>query len=326
MSYFLISIVISPFSIVGNTLVCVIVLSNPPMRTFTNFLLVNLAIADMCFSLLQAIGMITFKAADTTFDWPVFCRSSTFTINLVCGVSIGTLLVIAVERFFAIVKPLKFKRRRNASVYLMGLWFGVLLFMLPLLFFHWDYNLDCEEVNYNPPRRLYYFIVAILFLFLPSCVIIYCYSRIIYTLWYSSQAAKDAANQTNLERIKSRRKLARMLMVVSSIFVTSWLTVCVVELMSLFNAHVPDALEVIVHLFVNLNTAINPVVYSLHSAGFRRHLKNIGRAWLCRAKENLQCDSTFGVSNRQMSLKSKKTERRTSDKLFDDHHQGDVKL
>merc|ERR1712018_537472 len=110
------------------------------MRSCTNYLLVNLSIADMCFSLLQTIGMITYKVADETFDWPTFCRSSSFTMHVICGVSIATLLVISIERFFAIVKPLRLKTRQYTSVYLIALWIGVIGFMLPPLFFSWDYK------------------------------------------------------------------------------------------------------------------------------------------------------------------------------------------
>lgn len=297
------TILISPFSIIGNILVCIIVFSNPSMRTFTNYLLVNLAIADLCYSLLLALGMMV-DAADNTFDWPVFCKSSNFTVHVTCGVSIATLLVISVERFYAVVKPFKFKRKRKALLYLLPLWIGVVVFMSPILFFSWEYKISykqCEVLNrYTPPRRIYYFIIAVLFLFLPSCIIIYCYSRIIHTLWYSPQAAKV----TDIARIESRRKLARMLMVVSCIFVTSWLTVCIVQLFILFDANVPTTFELISHVLIHLNTAINPAVYSLHSADFRRHMKNIGRRCICRPKVNFTGNSTFGVSNQQMSLRT----------------------
>lgn len=299
--YFWTSVLISPFSIIGNILVCIIVFSNPSMRTFTNYLLVNLAFADLCYGILQAVGMMV-DLADKTFDWQVFCRSSNFTVHITCGVSIATLLMIAVERFYAVVKPFKFKRKRKALLYLLPLWVSVVAFMSPTLFVSWDYEITengCEVLNkYTPPRRIYYFIVAILFLFLPSCIIIFCYSRIIYTLWYSPQAA----NLTDTSRIESRRKLARMLMVVSCAFVISWLTVCIAQLLILFDVDLPETFELISHVFIHLNTAINPVVYSLHSADFRRHMKNIARVCLCRPTVNSTCDSTFGASNQQMSL------------------------
>nr|UQI50246.1 orexin receptor type 2 [Haliclona caerulea] len=270
----------SPFNIVGNILVCAIVLKNTTMRTFTNYLLVNLAASDLSYGVLQMLGMMVHLSAKD-FDWTAFCKSENYAIHVTCGVSIATLTVISIERYFAVVRPFsrKTKKRRKASSLLIILWMAILIFMSPPLFFPWTYrkgDYECK-ITYSPQRRLYFFFVIIIFLFLPSCIIFYCYSRIIYTLW----CAPKASSVANAARIKARRKLAQMLVVVSSIFVISWLTTCVVQLLILFDQVVPWPLETVSAALVHLNTCVNPIIYSLHSADFRRHLKTV---CCCRAE------------------------------------------
>ncbi|XP_031555378.1 orexin receptor type 2-like [Actinia tenebrosa] len=266
----------SPLNIVGNILVCAIVLKNISMRTFTNYLLVNLAVADLAYGLLQTLGMLV-HLSDRDFDWTAFCKSANYAVHVTCGVSIATLTIISIERFFAVVRPFSrnAKKRRRASLILIILWMAILIFMSPTLFLQWSYqkgDYECKTLKiYSPQRRLYYFFIIIIFLFLPSCIIFYCYSRIIYTLW----CAPKASSVANAARVKARRKLAQMLVVVSSIFVVSWLTTCVVQLMILFDQSAPQPLETTSLALVHLNTCVNPIIYSLHSADFRRHLKTV---------------------------------------------------
>jgi hypothetical protein len=303
-AYIWISLLIFPFNIVGNVLVCVIVFSNISMRTFTNYLLVNLAIADLSYGLLQALGMIV-HLAEREFDWSAFCKSSNYGVHVSCGVSIGTLTVIAVERFYAVVKPFSCdaKRKRKAYLLLVTLWVGILLFMSPTLFFPWGYEkgeFECRILkSYTPQRRIYYFFIIILFLFLPSFIIFYCYSRIIYTLWCSPEAAKV----TTIARVKARRKLAQMLVVVSSIFVISWMTTCVVQLLILFGHAAPQPLETTSSILVHLNTCVNPIVYSLHSADFRSHLKKVFGC--CQKPQTLRC-----VNQNNSTLRSTQSSKR----------------
>lgn len=285
-----------PFNIVGNILVCAIVLKNISMRTFTNYLLVNLAVADLAYGLLQTLGMIV-HLSDRDFDWTAYCKSANYAVHVTCGVSITTLTVISIERFFAVVKPFSrnSKKRRKASLLLVILWMAILIFMSPTLFYPWTYqkgDYECKTLkSYSPQRRLYFFFIIVIFLFLPSCIIIYCYNRIVYTLWCATKASSVAT----AARVKARRKLAQMLVVVSSIFVVSWLTTCVVQLMILFDQAVPQALETTSAALVHLNTCVNPIIYSLHSADFRRHLKTV-----CCC-----CQETFQSENQNSSVRQR---------------------
>jgi len=111
----------------------------------------------------------------------------------------------------------------------------------------------------------------VIYLFLPSFVIIYCYGCMVHTLWYSS-----VSSQAVDARLKSRRRLATMLIVVSSIFVITWISVFAAQIYYLYSSNALSYIvQLLIAVLVQINSCINPIVYSLHSAVFRKHMKNV---------------------------------------------------
>ncbi|XP_071503521.1 tachykinin-like peptides receptor 99D [Diadema antillarum] len=90
----------------GNIIVIWIVLTNPRMRTVTNYFLLNLAIADTMIATIDMPLMFTYIVTD---NWPfgrVGCKMAKFLANLSAVASILSLMAVTVDRFRAIVHPL----------------------------------------------------------------------------------------------------------------------------------------------------------------------------------------------------------------------------
>lgn len=91
-------LLIAGVAILFNVLVCATVYLRPTLRTVTNSLVVNLAVADI----LVAVVNIPFLIASiVSGGWSlsdVWCRVSGFTNVLFCGASISTLAGISLER------------------------------------------------------------------------------------------------------------------------------------------------------------------------------------------------------------------------------------
>ncbi|XP_068696393.1 QRFP-like peptide receptor [Montipora foliosa] len=102
-------------SLVGNTLIIVVVYKRKELRKTVNFFIVNMAVSDMIFPLMKIPVLLVNEATDS-FRWQV--RGATGLIlcillfllwNISTTVSVQSLLWIAVDRFVAVVFPMKIK-------------------------------------------------------------------------------------------------------------------------------------------------------------------------------------------------------------------------
>ena len=111
---------ISVVTIVGNALVILVIAKNRPMRTVTNFFIANLSVADV---IIGFFGIpFQFQAALLQrWDLPAFlCPVAPFVKELTVNVSIVTLAVISVDRYFAVIHPLRPRCTRTAATVVMS--------------------------------------------------------------------------------------------------------------------------------------------------------------------------------------------------------------
>lgn len=84
--------------LIGNTLVVIVVAANPGMRSTTNILIINLAVADLLF----VIFCIPFTATDFVLPfWPfgnVWCKIVQYLIIVTAYASVYTLVLMSLDR------------------------------------------------------------------------------------------------------------------------------------------------------------------------------------------------------------------------------------
>lgn len=84
--------------LIGNSLVVVVVAANPGMRSTTNILIINLAVADLLF----VIFCIPFTATDFVLPyWPfgnVWCKVVQYLIIVTAYASVYTLVLMSLDR------------------------------------------------------------------------------------------------------------------------------------------------------------------------------------------------------------------------------------
>ena len=125
--------------LLGNGLVVLVVLSNPQMRSTTNVLIINLAIADLLFVLF----CIPFTAVDYMLaSWPfgdVVCKMVQYMIVVTAHASIYTLVLMSFDRFLAVVYPIasrSLRTEKNTVIAISVLWVVILVTALPAMFAH----------------------------------------------------------------------------------------------------------------------------------------------------------------------------------------------
>ena len=104
--------IVGVVGIFGNALVILVVVTNAQMRSTTNVLILNLAFADLLF----IVFCVPFTATDYAMNgtWPfgppvgmLACQAVQYLIYVTSSVSIYTLILMSVDRFLAVVFPVR---------------------------------------------------------------------------------------------------------------------------------------------------------------------------------------------------------------------------
>lgn len=121
--------------VVGNFLVCLVILRHQTMKTPTNYYLFSLAVSDL---LVLLLGM-PLEVYEMWRNYPflfglVGCYFKTALFETVCFASILSVTTVSVERYVAVLHPLraKLKCTRRRALRILGIvWSFSVLFSLP---------------------------------------------------------------------------------------------------------------------------------------------------------------------------------------------------
>lgn len=266
--------------LIGNSLVCMVVLRNRVMRTPMNYLLVNLAAADMTVAVFIAaryiFTLIFAHPKGTAGD--VVCQLFTGEAFVWVGAlaSAFSLVCIALERYLAIKFPYDERKRITTTklkrIVALG-WVLAASWNMPL-FMYARYDPISEFCLFQWPTanfvQIHSPLCAVVYGVLPITVMIYLYSKLVYKLWFRPTAKSTMVQQTKLRYCK---KSSRLVVTVSVIYSICWIPVLVVYVFSSFSTQqLYSAVHTTSIVLVTLNSAINPVLYSWQSDRFRKHL------------------------------------------------------
>ncbi|KAA0716802.1 Neuropeptide FF receptor 1 G-protein coupled receptor 147 RFamide-related peptide receptor [Triplophysa tibetana] len=266
---------------VGNGLVCLIVLENRRMRTVTNLFILNLAVSD----LLVGVFCIPTTLVDNLITgWPftnTVCKMSGLVQGMSVSASVFTLVAIAVDRFRCIVYPFHPKLTLLvAKVTIVMIWMLAVVIMCPSAVMltvervehHYmvhseDYNhtnplFSCFENWANPQMRKVYTTVLFAHIYLiPLTLITLMYGRIGIKLYTTSvitandqhEGAQPHASTPNHRAQHEGRplisqkkiKVIKMLGIVALLFTLSWLPLWTLMLLTDYGGLDDDKLELL---------------------------------------------------------------------------------
>ncbi|XP_031633505.1 5-hydroxytryptamine receptor 1 [Contarinia nasturtii] len=121
---------------VGNILVCIAVCMVRKLRRPCNYLLVSLAVSDLCVAILVMPPALLFEVLGEWNFGTVFCDLWVSFDQLACTASILNLCAISLDRYWAITKPLEYgvKRTPRRMMLCVALvWLGAACISLPPL-------------------------------------------------------------------------------------------------------------------------------------------------------------------------------------------------
>ncbi|XP_060070358.1 QRFP-like peptide receptor [Ylistrum balloti] len=272
-------------ALIGNTLVLVMVCINKRFRrNIANFFLVNLAIADLLVTLF-CIPLTTAQHVYSPWIYGEFlCKAIGFMQGMYVEASVLTIVCMSVERYLAIRHPMRMRTlcdpRRVKQVILLT-WVVAIITMCPLAMYKKleKHNLPFIEVSYCvedwPSQRAKYgyelFLFFIVYI-IPGFLVVGLYTVIGCSLWKQDNTLQRANSMVNNEAriMGGRRKLARMMIVISILFAVCWLPYFIINLCILFSLDrsIPMSLYPYALLLAFSHSAQNPLLYFFMHRGF----------------------------------------------------------
>ncbi|XP_051543376.1 neuropeptide FF receptor 2-like [Myxocyprinus asiaticus] len=304
MSYLLIFLV----CMVGNGVVCFIVLRSKNMRTVTNLFILNLAISDL---LVGIFCMPTTLLDNIITGWPfgsMVCKMSGMVQGISVSASVFTLVAIAVDRFRCIVYPFKQKLTiSTATLIIVIIWVLAVSIMCPsgvmlqvtkeqtIRVFLGDGNRTspfywCRENWPNQEMRKIYTTVLFANIYLaPLSLIVIMYARIGITLFKTAMptGAKPGPD-TRHSVSKKKQRVIKMLIIVALLFILSWLPLWTLMMLTDYVRLTENQYRLIniyiypfAHWLAFFNSSVNPIIYGFFNENFRRGFQAIFKFGLC---------------------------------------------
>ena len=283
-------------SLTGNIFIGIIVYRTKTMRKPINLLIVNMAMSDLLFPIILIPRNLTSLYFDSwLISGPLgqaLCKLIPFLQDASTAVSVQSLVLIAVDRFGAVVFPLRSPliSSKLCSFFILATWFVGLALFSPWLFsfklFEYPGGLACaQKWDEVFGEHLYFgnFMLAItvIIFYTPLVFIAILYTIICVKLRTKTIPGEQSAN-TRKQRVKRERNVLKMAIAIVLGFAVCWLPFNMLILFFFVLKMQSCGFQYfrIVSLFMAYaNCAINPCICFIFSANYRQALKNLLRCF-----------------------------------------------
>lgn len=267
-------------SLLGNSLVMLVILNGRVSRSVTDVYLLNLAMADLLFALTLPIWASS-KAKGWIFGTPL-CKIVSFLkdVNFYSGILL--LACISVDRYLAIVHATRTltQKRHWVKFICLGIWALSLILSLPIFVFRKAYqppfsSLVCYEdmgANTTKWRMVMRALPQTFGFLLPLLVMLFCYGFTLRTLFQAHMGQKHRA--------------MRVIFAVVLVFLLCWLPYNLVLVADTFmrlgvieetcerRTNIGRALDA-TEILGFLHSCLNPLIYAFIGQKFRHGLLKI---------------------------------------------------
>ena len=272
---FILSMISIPFFIIGflgNVLVVRIVYKTPEMHSVTNYLLANLAVSDGLTIFSTILPFMLTHYFLKKFD----CRLTA--LGFTVPVSSFTLMVLAVERYHALLKPFRTGLRlkqENVKRAIAIIWISSVLIFMPNAIMESKWN---EVVHFCIlSSKVYIFALHAMVVYIPLVVFLYCYGSLMKGLYFDNTICASSGDRQE-DRACEKKKLVITFMLATAGFlvgygpsVTFYTFVVIGATQEIYSSVLSPV--IIFTFFCSL--CLNPVLYAFRSTNFRQGFKRI---------------------------------------------------
>ncbi|XP_030208667.1 tachykinin receptor 3a [Gadus morhua] len=274
-------------AVFGNLIVIWIILAHKRMRTVTNYFLLNLAFSDASVAAFNALVNCIYATHGDWYFGEAYCRFHNFFPVTAVFASIYSMTAISVDRYMAIIHPLKPRLSATATkVVIVCIWGLAVVLAFPNCFYatirRYPRRTSCY-VNWprgNQDSFMYHIIVAILVYLLPLVVMGITYTIVGVTLWGGEIPGNSSDNYHG--QLKAKRKVVKMMIIVVLTFALCWLPYHMYFVVTgVFKSltrwkHIQQVYLAVMWLAMS-STMYNPIIYCCLNSRFRAGFKRAFR-------------------------------------------------
>nr|XP_040225074.2 thyrotropin receptor isoform X1 [Anopheles coluzzii] len=266
-------------AVFGNVAVVVVLFSNRSDLTVPKFLICNLAFADLCMGLyLLLIASIDAHSMgeyfNYAFDWQygVGCKVAGFLTVFASHLSIFTLTIVTLERWFAITHAIYLNRRikLSAAMYIMiiGWVYAITMASMPLFgISNYSSTSICLPMEARDSLDIAYLLTVLVVNGCGFVVIVVCYAQIYLSLGKETRQAARSAHSGEMTVAK------KMALLVFTNF-ACWAPIAFFGLTAI--AGYPligvSKSKILLVFFYPLNSCANPYLYAILTVQYRKDL------------------------------------------------------
>ncbi|XP_022800813.1 melatonin-related receptor-like [Stylophora pistillata] len=280
---------------VGNAATLLIIAFNSRMRTTTNVFVASLAISDFLLGVLSA-GPIAFPTLLLS-KWPfddATCQYQGYIAVTLAVASTQTLALMAVNRYFRIVRPRKYQTYftvKKTLIMIFLSWFYCMWAPLPYLLsgykmvFH-PFKFFCYlQIDSGPFTA---FLVTV-YVGLPTCIMVFCYLRIFQTIRSHNNNFRATSGSRNAVHVEEIR-ITRTLFVIVVFFNICWTPVFLIDMVDTIRGKwsLPREAYVAYTFLAIISSALNPVIYGVLNKNFQQEYLKIFRCRYCSSQTFVQ--------------------------------------
>ncbi|CRK99529.1 CLUMA_CG012848, isoform A [Clunio marinus] len=297
--------------VIGNLIVCVVIVKNASMHTATNYYLFSLAVSDLLFLMMGLPYDLSLYWHQYPYNLGLtFCKMRALISEASTYVSVLTIVAFSMERFLAICHPLHLYTMsglQRAVRIIAALWVISFLSAVPFAVFTKVHYLAYPETGEeipdsafcamldNPDKFPLWEVSTCVFFAFPMLIMVILYGRMGLKIRSRTRhtvalGVQQGSIHGESKQSQSRKAIIRMLAAVVITFFVCWAPFHAQRLLYLYGKNIES--------FKALNHTINPILYNVMSHRYRIAF----RETLCSRKRGFY-SSTNGFVRDQSSFR-----------------------
>ena len=283
-------------SLVVNSLIVILLSKTPNLKKPINYFIANMASSDLLYPIFVIPWNLSNLHTNCSFIivaqlGQALCKLLPFFRNVSIVVSIQNLILIAVDRFGAVVFPLRSPliRSKLCPCFILATWIVAVAVNSPYLFIfelvEYPERAWCVvewEKLFGEPSSVNSFVLATysLVIFIPVLLLVILYSIIVIKLKTQAHPGEQSANSQQ-QRDRRNRNVLQMSIAIVTVFVFCWLPFSINFLIIQYQDTVTHfscsfwIYYAVAFYMANAYCAINPVICFMFSSNYRKALKRL---------------------------------------------------